>query len=104
MSSILSKKACKSLIETEIYTDMSKNYNREEVQILDDATIGKEWGYIFFYQSIKYIKSGDFRDMLAGNAPYIINKHNGEIIVTGTTHDLDFYIEEYEKNLEADLF
>ncbi len=37
--------------------------------------------------------------MLAGNAPYIVNKHSGQLQVTGTAHDIEYYIDEYEQSL-----
>ena len=54
---------------------------------------------MFFYQSSKYLETGDFRDQLAGNAPYIVNRTNGLLFETGTAHELDFYIEQYELTL-----
>ena len=36
---------------------------------------------------------------LAGNAPYIVNRHTGEIRTTGTAQPIEQYIEEYEREL-----
>lgn len=67
--------------------------------VLDNETIEKEWGWVFFYQNKKYLDTGDFRFMLGGNAPYIVNKYTGVIVVTGTAQDIEHYIEEYERTL-----
>lgn len=67
--------------------------------ILDDETIEKAWGWVFFYQSKAFIDSGDFRDMLGGNAPLIVNRSSGKIIETGTAYEIEHYIKEYEANL-----
>jgi hypothetical protein len=34
--------------------------------------------------------------MPAGNAPYLVNKHTGELFVTGTAYEPEHYIERYE--------
>jgi hypothetical protein len=38
---------------------------------------------------------------LAGNAPYIVNRHTGEVIVTGTAWPTQKYIDDYESRLCA---
>ena len=73
--------------------------NGIEVGLLKEKTIEKYWGWIFFYQSLAFIKSGDFLEMLGGNAPIMINKCTGELIHTGTAYDVEHYIKEYEGSL-----
>lgn len=68
--------------------------------VLDNQTIEKEWGWVFFYQSLWFIESGDFKDMLAGNAPYIVNRKTGELVVTGTDLPIEDYISKYEMSLD----
>ena len=53
----------------------------------------------FFYQSLAYLASGNFRDMLAGNAPIIVDRFDGEIRVTGTGRPVSEYLELYESSL-----
>lgn len=69
--------------------------------VLDNQTIEKEWGWVFFYQSLEFIESGDFEDMLAGNAPYIVNRKTGELVVTGTSLPIEDYISNYEISLDS---
>lgn len=93
----------KVLNETEarrvILEKISIDGNSVELAIIDDETLEKEWGWVFFYQSKKYMETGDLRDMLAGNAPYIVNKYTGEVVETGTAYDINHYIHEYEESL-----
>jgi len=70
-----------------------------ECVILEDETIAKEWGWVFFYQTKAFVESGDFRDMLGGNAPIIVNRVTGDVTITGTAHDIEYYINEYEQSL-----
>ena len=72
-----------------------------DVVIMDDVTIEKEWGWVFFYQSERYLKTKEFSYMLFGNAPYIVNRLSGEMRITGTAHPIEYYIEDYEKLLQS---
>ena len=67
-----------------------------EFAIIDDETIEKEYGWVFFYQTKEYLKTGNMIDTLVGNAPYIVNKYTGELIETGTANPIEQYIAEYE--------
>ena len=82
--------------------DNSAGANAPEAIILEESTIEKDFGWVFFYESKQYMKTRDFRDRLLGNAPYIVNKNTGEIAETGTARDVQYYIEEYEKKLAAE--
>ena len=68
----------------------------EDLGLIESSTIEKPFGWVFFYNSKKFLESGSFRDQLAGNAPFIINKYNGELYVMGTAYEVEHYIEEYE--------
>ena len=57
-----------------------------EVVIIDSATIEREFGWVFFYDSRQYLETGEFMHRLAGNAPLIVNRLTGEIVATGTAH------------------
>ena len=69
----------------------------DEIIILDDATIEKPWGWIFFYTSRKFHETSDLRYAVAGNAPIIVERESGRLIVTGTAHTIQHYIENYEQ-------
>ena len=71
--------------------------DRPGISILDDETIKKSWGWVFFYQSSEFLRTGVTSDALAGNAPYIVHKHSGELVETGTAYPIEYYIEQYEK-------
>jgi hypothetical protein len=54
-----------------------------------------DFGWVFCYNSKEFVDSGDFKHQLAGNAPLIVDRVDGEIYVTGTAHRLEHYIDEY---------
>ena len=65
--------------------------------ILSNKTEEYEFGWVFYYNSAKYIESGDINHALGGNAPLIVNMKNGELIETGTAHDSSYYVDNYIK-------
>jgi hypothetical protein len=69
--------------------------------IVESHTIEKPFGWIFFYQSKKFLETGLSQDKLAGNGPIIVNKYEGTIEFLGslTTWEL---ISEYESKFLAD--
>jgi len=98
---MITKKQAQKIIYQKINEKDLSWPDRPEMVILEEETIEKEYGWIFFYQSKKFMESGNISDALAGNAPYIFNKHSGEIIVTGTAYPIDYYITEYERRINV---
>lgn len=88
----------KALVKRKLAEMVSQDESVEFV-LVEDATIEKEWGWVFFYQNKKYIETGEVKYALAGNAPYIVNRNTSEIISTGTAHNIEYYINEYEQTL-----
>ena len=64
--------------------------------LMDSETIAKPYGWIFFYNSKAYLEGGDFSDVLAGNAPLLVDRVDGELRVTGTARPLEEYLAAYE--------
>ncbi|MCY1556249.1 Immunity protein 35 [compost metagenome] len=70
----------------------------DELVILDAETIERSFGWIFFYDSKKFIETGELTYALAGNAPIIFDNRDGTIHVTGTSTGIDFYIAKHQEN------
>jgi len=95
----------------EISIDEAKKIAREyllsqdceyELALLDEKTLTKEFCWVFFYNTKMYLETKDFRDMLGGNAPIIIDKVTGKITETGTANPIDDYVNEYEKDRDME--
>lgn len=69
----------------------------EPLELVDSETIEKSFGWVFFYNSKDYIKTGDFKYMLAGNAPFIVDRNNGDVHVIGTAKPIEDYIVDFER-------
>lgn len=98
---MLTKAEAKSLVEAEI-NQPDPYWPEKRVQILYEATLERQWGWVFFYQSSEYLETHKPSAALVGNAPYIVNKNTGELMVTGTAWPVEKYLEEYEERLLSD--
>ncbi len=67
--------------------------------VVDEGTIEKPYGWVFFYNSKTYLETDDYRYQLAGNGPVIVNKSNGTAEFFGASESPEVLIAEYEKNL-----
>jgi len=63
----------------------------------ESKTIEKEFGWVFFYNSARYLRSKEIIYQLAGNGPIFFNKMTGAITVSGASKPIDVLIEEYER-------
>jgi len=63
--------------------------------VVDEHTIEKSFGWVFFYNSKKFVETGIFEDRLAGNGPVIVNKFSGDVEFHGSAKSPEEIIEEY---------
>ena len=66
------------------------------VLIMPEATIEKDWGWVFFYDSKEYLEGRGDDGWLCGNAPYIVERSTGTVYETGTADPIEFYIDNFE--------
>ncbi|MGE8285149.1 MAG: YrhB domain-containing protein [Stenotrophomonas lactitubi] len=43
-------------------------------------------GWLFYFQSLRYLQSGEISDALAGNGPIFVDRHTGEQHALGTAY------------------
>ena len=96
---MITRDEAKAIVEKEIASYPQPENDR--YIILDEPTIEKVWGWVFFYTSEKWHQTKEIQYAVAGNAPFIVEKANGNIIVTGTAEPVENYIREYEASLSA---
>ena len=64
--------------------------------IMEEYTIEKEYGWIFFYNSRRFLETGDESAALFGNGPIVVENSNGSIHPLGTLNPLEEEIGLYE--------
>ena len=66
-----------------------------ELTLFDEPIYRSEQCWVFGYNSAQYVRTKSFRFALGGNAPILIDRHSGELTVTGTAHSIEFYVAEH---------
>ena len=69
----------------------------DDLVIFDDSTIEKPWGWVFFWGSRMWQMTEDLKYAIAGNAPLLVEKQSGRVMVLVTARATEHYIERYEK-------
>ncbi len=54
---------------------------------------------VFYYQLADYLASGNIGDRLLGNAPFFVDKKNGNVFVTGAAFSIEEYIDQYNRGV-----
>ena len=68
----------------------------DELMIVDDDTLEREWGYVFFYDSRRFRETGLARYRVAGNGPMIVNRFDGTVHPRGADRPSEYYITAYD--------
>jgi hypothetical protein len=66
-----------------------------ELSLLDEHTIERDFGWVFFYGSKKFVETGDIQYLIAGNAPIVITRTDGRIHETGTAYPIEHYLRKF---------
>jgi hypothetical protein len=78
------------------------SYSKKEHDHLVISNTEKyDFGWVFYWNTQKYIETGDDRHALGGNAPMIVDRDSGNLHVTGTARRTSAYIDEYRKQKYA---
>jgi len=68
-----------------------------ELVLLDEHTMERDFGWVFFYDSKRHHETGDVSDAIAGNAPIVVTRVDGAVHVTGTAHPVEYYLKKFSK-------
>ena len=98
---MLTKNEARTLVLAELERPAESQYPDDptDLVVIGECTIERDWDWVFFYTSDRYLKTRDIRYALPGNAPYIVNRHTGEVRVMGTAQPIEYSIAEYERRL-----
>ncbi|MFN8255216.1 MAG: YrhB domain-containing protein [Bacteroidales bacterium] len=96
------------LINATINYQEAKNIASKEVEnlgikfsldliLIEQSTVTKEFGWIFFYNSKEYYYTKDEKFALSGNAPFIVDNRDGRIVGLGTADSILYYSKLYRE-------
>jgi len=83
-----------ALVEREL-SKMSP-FEDDQLVVYREQTIERPFGWVLFWGSALYAKTGDVRYALAGNAPFIVNRQSGGLVLTSTALPVTHFIQQYE--------
>jgi hypothetical protein len=66
-----------------------------DLLLIDDHTIERSFGWVYFYTSKRYAETGEIIYALAGNAPIVVTKADGRLHVTGTAYPVEHYLQAF---------
>ena len=72
----------------------------EGIAIIDSETVEKPYGWIFFYNSRRYVESGELVYALVGQGPVVVVAETGEVIELGSAYAADVAIKQLEDRLQ----
>ena len=78
------------------YVEAQEHLVGVDLELIEDITIERDFGWVFFYDASKHVETGDPAFAVGGNAPIIIDRRTGELHVTGTALPVEAYLKLYE--------
>ncbi len=93
---MITREEAKARVEQELAASHD-GMTEHTLLVRNDATIEKPWGWVFFYNTQRFIETGDIIHALAGNAPYLVERATGRVLATGTAYPTADYIANYER-------
>jgi len=105
---MVTKEQAQQLVQKLITTPHPYDYpsTDRDLVVLEKSTIEKPYGWVFFYNSRRFIETGNFGYALGGNGPILVTKETGKIIGFGTAYSIEDQLEKFEaeiSNLELYL-
>lgn len=69
----------KQLVEAYLRDASNRDLEDDSYVVVDSATVEKDYGWIFVYQSNKFCQTRDLNYALLGNSPILVNKTDGSL-------------------------
>lgn len=69
----------------------------DDAIVLEGDPREEPFGWVFFYNSRRFLETEDYSYALMGNAPIVVMRDSGEVRGTGTAKPLEEYLEEFRR-------
>jgi len=66
-----------------------------QLALLTSETEEHDFGWVFFYNSSRFLQTGDFSYALVGNAPLLVERDTGRLLTLGTALPTEDYLDVY---------
>lgn len=63
--------------------------------LYDEPVHSGDYGWVFSWQSKKYMRTNDLEDAFIGNSPILVDKRKGDALVLGSGLPAEIYVENY---------
>lgn len=90
------------MINKDVAKQIAEDYFRtlysvpdDELVVLDEHTMERSYGWIFFSNSKRYVETGDYRYLLAGNGPVVVEQ-DGRVCMLPAALPTEEAIQKYE--------
>src|SRR3954464_15348213 len=61
-----------------------------------------DFGWVYFYDGSMHVATGSVSDAVVGNAPLIVDRADGKLYMTGTTHPIEHYLEQFRLGIRQE--
>jgi hypothetical protein len=68
-----------------------------DLVVTPDSTLATDVGWVFFYESRRYLDSRDVHDKLLGNAPLLVTRA-GAVHLLGTERPVEAYLDDFRRS------
>lgn len=100
---MINRVAAKHMVEEHL--NHSYPASRSEITgpliVLDNETIEKPYGWVFFYTTAKSLTSKEMRYRLAGNGPVVVTRSEGKIYELTSGLSVEKAISQFEESIES---
>ena len=71
----------------------------EEFALALDRTIERDRCYVFFYNTKRFLETGENRYRLAGNGPILVSKYDGYLQAYGSNRPVEVFVSDFERQI-----
>jgi hypothetical protein len=76
----------------------------DERGLVEEETLEKPYGWYFYVQSKKWIKTRAFEDEMIGSAGFLIERENGRVVEFGSGQSVKIQLEHYEAGFRYEFY
>ncbi len=94
---MIDKKTAREIVRK--YVNQYFHVAGDQMAILDDETLDRPYGWVFFYCSQKFLETQDPRYMVGGNTPILVRSTDASLHSLGTALPVDQSLLQLERRL-----